>query len=133
MGKNESAGKQRSARGRRHAYGRGLWAERLAALMLVFKGYRILALRRQTALGEIDLIAQKGRVLVFVEVKYRKSAAKALEALTPRQRDRVGRAAQLFLSSRPDLAQLDQRYDVITVCPWKLIQHIKNCWQPSLK
>ncbi len=118
---------------RRRAYDRGLWAERLAAALLVVKGYRILAHRCKTALGEIDLIAKKGATLVFVEVKYRKNRAQAAAALNARQRDRVGRAAQLFLSGRPDLAPLDQRFDVIMVYPWKFIQHIKNYWQPTSK
>ena len=125
--------KPASSRARRRAYRYGLWAERLAALMLLLKGYRILAMRFQTALGEIDLIAQKGGILVFVEVKYRQNAEQGIAALNARQRDRVGRAAQLFLYSRPALALLDQRFDVIMVYPWKLIQHIKNYWQPSLK
>jgi len=125
--------RRKAPRPRFQAYDRGLWAERLAALMLGLKGYRILGRRYQTPVGEIDLIVRKGEILAFVEVKYRKNTAQALAALTPRQRDRVGRAAQLFVSARPDLAHLDQRFDVVLVTIEKLMQHIKNYWQPSLK
>ncbi|TIO58114.1 MAG: YraN family protein, partial [Mesorhizobium sp.] len=54
---------------RRKAYRRGHRGEWLAALALMLKGYRILARRHRTKLGEIDLIARRGDLVLFVEVK----------------------------------------------------------------
>ncbi len=118
---------------RRRAQARGMWAEWLAAGLLMLRGYRILARRARTSLGEIDLIARRGRVVVFVEVKYRRRSEQFAAALTARQGERIGRAARLFLARRPDLAGCDLRFDVIWVYDKKLPQYIKNYWQPSQK
>ncbi|NKF34370.1 YraN family protein, partial [Pseudomonas sp. BGM005] len=56
---------------RRKALRRGLVSEYVAAVFLMLKGYRILALRHRTRLGEIDIVARKGDLAVFVEVKAR--------------------------------------------------------------
>ena len=56
---------------RQHAQRKGHWAEWQAAAILFFKGYRIVAMRYKTSLGEIDLIARKGDLAVMVEVKAR--------------------------------------------------------------
>jgi len=63
-------------------YTRGIWAEYYAAFVLIFKGYRILGLRYKTKVGEIDLVARKGNVTIFTEVKFRDNEADALEAVT---------------------------------------------------
>ena len=68
------------SRGAREAWGR--WAESLAAWSLRLRGYRIVARRFRTPLGEIDLIAQRGRLVAFVEVKARTDLEQALVALT---------------------------------------------------
>src|SRR5262245_55959447 len=62
---------------------RGRDAEAAAALWLRLKGYRILDSRVKTPKGEIDLIASKGKMLIFVEVKAREEQGKALDAVTP--------------------------------------------------
>jgi putative endonuclease len=61
---------------------RGRTGETLAALYLRLKGYRILARRVRTPVGEIDLIAEKSGVIAFVEVKARTQADTALSAVT---------------------------------------------------
>src|SRR5579859_3351957 len=66
---------------RRAAYRRGHAGERLAALRLLLTGYRILARRYRTRVGEIDLIARRGDVVAFVEVKRRDGLAVGLEAV----------------------------------------------------
>jgi len=55
---------------RRKALRRGHVSEYLAAAFLMLKGYRIVALRYRTRLGEIDIIARKGDLAVFVEVNF---------------------------------------------------------------
>ena len=113
---------------RRRAYGRGRRAEALAAWWLRLKGYRIVARRLRVAVGEIDLIARRGRVLAHVEVKARPSLEEAREALTPRQRRRIERAAAAFLQQHPGLAGLDQRFDVVLLAPRRRPHHLENAW-----
>ncbi len=109
-------------------YARGRRAETLAAWWLRLKGYRILARGFRVASGEIDLIARRGRVLVHVEVKARPSIEEAREALTPRQRRRIERAAEVFLQRHPGLAGLDQRFDVVLLAPRRRPHHLVNAW-----
>ncbi len=113
---------------RRRAYGRGRRAEALAAWWLRLKGYRIVARGFRVATGEIDLIARRGRVLAHVEVKARPSLKEAREALTPRQRRRIERAAAAFLQQHPGLAGLDQRFDVVLLAPRRRPHHLENAW-----
>jgi Holliday junction resolvase-like predicted endonuclease len=65
---------------RRRAHGRGHRGEWLAALALILKGYRVLARRHKTRLGEVDLIARRGDLIIMVEVKARPSLAEAMDA-----------------------------------------------------
>jgi putative endonuclease len=117
------------ARGR-EAHAAGLRAEALAALLLRLKGYRILARRMKTKLGEIDLVARRGRILVFVEVKARRDLDGAAEALMAEQRGRLARAASLFVAARPALAALDMRFDLILVAPRRWPRHLADAWRP---
>ena len=79
------------ARSRRGGLARvsGRRGEVLAALLLMFKGYRVLGFRLASPQGEIDLLAIKGGVLAVVEVKRRTTIETALEAVRPQQRERV--------------------------------------------
>lgn len=115
---------------RAQRYRKGLWAETLAALFLVLKGYTILARRFKTPVGEIDILAAKGATLVVVEVKARDSVAKAMDAVTPHSRGRIERAAQFFLARHPVHAEKNIRFDVITIKLPFLICHIDNAWRP---
>tara|TARA_R110001592_G_scaffold180320_2_gene422564 strand:- start:2075 stop:2461 length:387 start_codon:yes stop_codon:yes gene_type:complete len=117
---------------RRRAERRGRGAETLAALLLILKGHRILARRARTPAGEVDLIARKGRTLVFAEVKARDSLNAGTEALAPRQRDRIARAAEAFVRTRPDLAGLDWRFDLIVAAGGWRLKHLKDAWRPGL-
>jgi putative endonuclease len=87
---------------RRIAFRFGLSAESRAAAFLVAKGYRILARRFRTPLGEIDIVAMWRGVLVFVEVKARDSFDAAAEAIGKRQQNRIIAAAQLWLAGHPE-------------------------------
>jgi putative endonuclease len=109
---------------RRRNEGRGRSAEAIAAWVLRLKGYRILARRYRTPAGEIDIIAQRGKTVAFVEVKLRTEAAEALEAVDPRTRSRVARAAALWVSQHPAAAALDLRFDVIVTLPGRLPRHL---------
>jgi putative endonuclease len=117
---------------RRRAETRGRGAETLAALLLMLKGHRILARRQRTSVGEIDLIARKGNALIFVEVKARATRDAGREALMPRQRQRITRAAEAFVGGRPDLAGLIWRFDLIVVAGGWRLWHVKDAWRPGL-
>ncbi len=111
----------------RHAT--GLWAEKKAEVLLMLKGYRILARRFKTPSGEIDLVAKRGSLLVFVEVKHRQSVSDAAEAVHAKNRQRVEQAAALYLQKHPEYNDLDMRFDVIIVTPGAWPQHISAAWR----
>ena len=117
--------------GRQKAYRRGRWAERAAALWLLLQGYRILERGYRTAAGEIDLIARRGKLLVFVEVKARPSLDLAQAAIAPRQRQRIERTAAAFLQRHTRFAACDCRFDAILVAPKRFPRHIRDAWRES--
>lgn len=118
-----------SRRPRLARYHFGLWAEALCRLFLRLQGYRIIARRHKTPLGEIDIIALRGSVLAVIEVKARATRNEAALALRPRQRERLKRAAALFLGRHPRLANKAVRFDLMMVAPWRLPVHVPNAWQ----
>jgi len=93
------------------AYRHGLLAETIAALLLRLKGHRIIARRYKTPVGEIDLVALKGKRLAFVEAKQRKTLNEAGWSLPTRARRRIVRAAQYWLAGHPDFAGHDIAFD----------------------
>lgn len=120
-----------AGRRRRAAYTRGRRAEALAGWWLRLKGYRILARGYRVPVGEIDLVARRGRVLALVEVKARGRAEAAAEAITPRQRRRVERAAEAFVQSHRALAGLDLRFDAVFVLGRLRLRHLRDAWRPG--
>src|ERR1700719_2125418 len=108
---------------RRIAFRFGLSAESRAAAFLVAKGYRILARRVRTPVGEIDIVAMRRGVMVCVEVKARDSFDAAAEAIGKRQQNRIIAAAQLLLAGHPEDAMRDMRFDVVLVVPGRLPRH----------
>lgn len=116
---------------RRLAWRNGRWAESLAALRLRCSGYRILARNWRVPVGEIDIVARRGRVLAIVEVKRRADRATALAAISPRQQQRLAKAALAFQTRRADCAGLDLRFDVITLGPGLWPRHLKDAWRPG--
>jgi putative endonuclease len=121
--------RQGVSRPRQRAQRRGRVAEWLCLWHLRLRGWRILARGWRCPSGEIDIIARRGRVLAFIEVKSRSQTDKAAEALLPRQRRRIARAAEAFLLSRPDLARLDLRFDLMLVARSRLPRHWHGAWQ----
>ena len=111
----------------REAWGR--WAESVAAWSLRLRGYRIVARRFRTPLGEIDLIARRGRLVAFVEVKARGDFIRAADALGSRQFGRVARAASLYLAHHPHYAAHSVRFDAVLVGGlWP--RHLPDVWRP---
>ena len=106
----------------------GRRAERLAAWWLRLKGWRILAVRAKTPVGEVDLIARRGRTLAFVEVKARGTEAEAGMALDEWRLRRVARAAEA-LAPRYARAGDDIRIDAMFLVPGRLPRHLTNVWR----
>ncbi len=116
---------------RRRRLRRGRAGELLAAWWLRLHGFRILARRLPTPVGEIDILARRGRVLAVVEVKRRAEVDGALAALGPAQRRRIERAVAWVLQHRPDLAGLEVRFDLVAVGGFALPLHLPDAWRPG--
>jgi putative endonuclease len=119
------------ARARRGALARrdGRRGEYLSALFLMLKGYRILGFRLRTPQAEIDLLALRGDVVAVVEVKRRRTLEEALDAVTPRQRERLLTAARTIAARRPDLAEAGVRLDLMALAPGRWPRHIRDAWR----
>jgi len=112
---------------RRLAEKRGRAAETVAAWWLRLRGWRILARRVRTPVGEVDLIARRRRTLAFVEVKARATAEQLDLAIDERRLARVAAAAN-YLIPRHAKPGDDIRIDVILLCPGRLPRHLCNIW-----
>ncbi len=108
----------------------GLKAELVVAGLLRCKGYRILVRRYKTPVGEIDLIARRGRLLCFIEVKARRQLSDGLP-VSNRQMNRIARASQLYVQAAAGAREMDIRYDVVMVHPWRWPVHVPDAWRPQ--
>ncbi|HUY68222.1 MAG TPA: YraN family protein [Alphaproteobacteria bacterium] len=113
------------------AYRTGVLAEALCRFALRLKGYRIVASRYRSPLGEVDIIASRGGCLALVEVKARATRADAAEAVGMRQRERLARAAGDFLARHPHFAAHRVRFDVMLVAGRRWPVHIEDAWRPE--
>ncbi|WP_188112466.1 YraN family protein [Rhizobium tropici] len=113
---------------RQKAWRRGHVAEYLAAAFLMLKGYRILAIRHRTKLGEIDIVARKGDLAVFVEVKARRGEQEAIDAVSFSAQRRIRGASDLWLARQPDFARLSQRYDIVAILPGRWPRHFPDAF-----
>jgi putative endonuclease len=116
---------------RQAAFRVGISAESRAAAFLIAKGFRILARRWRSPLGEIDIVARRRRLLVVAEVKARASLDEAAESVNERQRQRIAAAAEIWLAAHPDESILDIRFDAILVAPGRIPRHIPAAFDAS--
>jgi putative endonuclease len=116
---------------RRAALRRGRWAETLAVWWLRFKGYRILGRDLRLGVGEIDILARRGRLLVAIEVKHRADLLTAGEAIDRRGQARIARALLRWLAQHPHLAELDLRFDAVLMVPGHWPRHLPDAWRPE--
>ena len=113
---------------RRRAQQWGHLAEWIAAASLIFKGYRILKMRYKTKIGEVDIIARKGHLIVMVEVKARRTIEEALDAVTVTAQRRIESAGDLWLAKQKNAHLLSIRFDIIAVRPWRWPSHYENAF-----
>ncbi|MBI1211502.1 MAG: hypothetical protein GC190_08565 [Alphaproteobacteria bacterium] len=117
------------------ALARGRAAEWAAALLLIAKGYRILARSFRVSGGELDIVALtppwQTRMVVFVEVRARGTMEAAAESVSAAKRDRVAWAARQFCARRRKLTEIPWRFDLILVAPGRWPRHVADVWSPT--
>lgn len=121
---------------------RGHLAEIWAAWILRIKGYRILKRRAKTPVGEVDLIAKKRDMLVFVEVKLRKNLDEGMYSIPQASQNRICRAANFIMANSSSISgglkgnkslnpdSQAMRFDAMIISGWSF-RHIQNAWSCS--
>jgi putative endonuclease len=106
----------------------GLVAEILCILRLWLTGWRVLARRWRHPLGEIDLIAARGKTIAFIEVKARRNSREALESIRLAQQQRIMRSAQMWVAKYPAFQQHQLRFDVMWLSHWPFPHRLTNAF-----
>jgi putative endonuclease len=114
---------------------RGRLAELLCVIVLRLTGWRVVARRvkagRGTGLGEIDIVARRGTVIAFIEVKARADITTAAESVTAAQRQRIARNAEAYLRQHASLENCDIRFDVMVLGAGLFPRRIIDAWRPQ--
>ncbi|MCP4317955.1 MAG: YraN family protein [Hyphomicrobiales bacterium] len=100
----------------------------MAAIALLVKGYRIVAQRFKTKVGEVDLIVRKGDLIALVEVKARANEQAAIDAVTATAARRIAAAGDIWLSRQKDAARLSIRCDIVAVVPYRWPRHFPGAF-----
>ncbi|MCY1664969.1 YraN family protein [Rhizobium sp. SL86] len=116
--------RQKRQKAERH----GRLAEHVAAVFLRLKGYRILVMRYRTPVGEIDIIARRGDLIAFVEVKMRRSERDAVDAVGHAAQHRIRSASNYWISRQTDAHLLVFRYDIVAMQHWRLPRHFVDAF-----
>jgi putative endonuclease len=116
---------------RQEAFRLGLSAESRAAALLIAKGFRIVARRFRSPRGEIDIIARRRDLLVFVEVKARGRIEDAAWSVTPRQRARIVATAEAWLARHAEHSACEMRFDAMLVAPGRMPHHLVAAFDAS--
>ena len=125
----QNRSKQNKVR-RQRAFKQGRRAEAYARWVLCAKGYRLLVRNFRHPLGEVDLILRRGRLLVFVEVKFRADSDASAYAVSPAQWRRISAGARGFVARHPYYAGHVWWFDLFVVAAMGRFQHKKNFWRP---
>ena len=114
---------------------KGRKAEDAAACYLQRHGYVILDRNARGGRGELDIVAQEGDILSFVEVKAHKRRDSSLEAVHANKCERLRSAALAWLAKHPQYATLQCRFDLIILTPrqglvcWPKLEHLKDIFR----
>jgi putative endonuclease len=101
----------------------GSRAEWIATAWLLARGYRVLARNFVVKGGEIDIVAQRGATIAFVEVKARKEFEQAVNSIQGKKRRRISCAARVWLARNPWAITKTLRGDAVYITPWRLPHH----------
>ena len=105
----------------------GLFAEYLVMLLYILRFYNIIGHRKRNFAGEIDIICQRAKVIVFIEVKARGNDLD--DVLCGKyQQDRIRRSAEVFMQRNPKYHGFDMRFDLVLIRPYRWPLLIKNAW-----
>ena len=113
------------------AFHSGVDAEARAAEYLTACGYEVLAQRFKSPYGEVDLIARRGQLLAFIEVKARGTLDDAAYAVTVRQRKRIIDTSQVWLAANPGFETFELRFDALLIAPKRLPRHLIAAFDAS--
>ena len=119
---NNHYGRNASSKHRANLFGSR--AEWIAAAWLLAKGYRVLARNFVVRGGEIDIVIRRGATIAFVEVKARKEMQQAVISIQGRKRQRVSRAARVWLTRNPWALGSTFRGDAVFISPWRMPRHL---------
>jgi putative endonuclease len=117
-----------SLRKKQIALARGRRGEWLAAWFLRLKGYRVVECNFRCKLGEIDIVARRGDLVVFVEVKARPDPGEAIDAVGWQGQRRIADAANIWIGHQPDAHRLSWRFDIVAVPAFGLPRHFPNAF-----
>lgn len=117
------------------SYKFGLRAEKIAALFLRLKGYKIIAERYRNPKGEIDILAIRGKILAVVEVKARKNIYDCNYSITSWKQQKILGALEWLVAGDSKIAGLVEkgshiiRFDAIFIIPKRLPKHLADAWR----
>lgn len=120
---------------KKKAYRLGIAAEKIAAIFLRLRGYRIIAERYRNPKGEIDILALRGNILAVIEVKARKNISDCAYSISPYKQQKILSAFNWFLASNNKISGLVDsgefmiRFDAIFIIPRKFPIHLKDAWR----
>jgi putative endonuclease len=109
-------------------YKKGMNAEMIVNSYLIRHGYSVVKHRYKTQYGEIDLIATKGNLILFTEVKNRKSIFDR-EIISDHQKKRCCETASYFLSQNQQFLSFTMRFDCFFIDRHGKLEHIENAWE----
>ncbi len=113
----------------KQTYAIGHLAEFLCMLRLWLTGWRVLAHRYRHPVGEVDLIAARGRIVAFIEVKARNESRVAIESIHPSQQARIMRAASAWIAKYPQFSGHEMRFDVMIVALWPWPRRLEDAFR----
>ena len=111
---------------KKKSYKFGLIAEKVAIILLLLKGYKILKWRYKSYFGEIDIIATRFNYIAFIEVKARKYNFNSEDVLKSRQIARIKKSAEIFIAKNKNYQKYKPSFDYIEVNRFLLPKHYSN-------